>query len=565
MLHLHYLLCFYLFDGSLCTVLPFIGQKTKREGARLTAHKERNIITIHPCEMNTGSTPPGGIVAEVKSKRRRPAHTDPSTAPPTQTEAALRPAAHHGVIGPFLDDSDIGGRLEKRAGSFDHFFCKSFPVGRRPVPKPLVNSSNFCFLNAVTQAMCFVPCIAHACSLLSQENKLAPIMSAFGLFLQQRYWRTGTAALVAPRLPLTLFARVSSSGAAGQQEDAAEFLVVLLAQMEAEMNGVESKYLQGESTGGGGEGEHAVTASPSLSATKTKALKKASDEHGSAGWITVGKKKREKVVVRHDSGSAKSSAPGVPPPPSSSSPSSSSPVPAYSLFRQLLGGVMANALRGGRGTARSVTSVVYEPFSCLSLTVSFAARCTVEEALIRTLQPEVVQDEARGVEMQKTTQMEILPQTLVLGVRRWAVTAEGDIVKIDNQVLFGDPLASQQQQQTKEGAAVSTNLIIPQECCVHKLTQQQRRYRLTAVVCHRGDGTQRGHYVTYLINEDGATEEAARSKPSDGGAGGGQQPQPEVVLCNDSTVSRATLRQLEKECAYILFYSRAAQGGQAAH
>lgn len=576
--------------------------------------------------MSAGPQPPGAVMADVKTRRRcKPQHTDPVAAQGAAathassgkvsaglTPTATAPIRQATVIGPFLDDSDIVARFAKRHGSLEHFFCKSFPAGRRPVPRPLANSSNFCFLNAIVQALVCVPCVAHACAMTAEMYKLAPVLSTLGSFLRLRYWRAGSAVLVAPRLPVGPLGAGSGSGSrAVGQEDASEFLVCLLAQMELEMNAVEAQLVAsaaGNSSpspsstttpaGGGGKAQRG-NAFPSEPPPGTpphgtggggkKSKKKQPAGGGDASseqdgdedrWVTVGKTKKHRVVARHDAAAPGGGGGGGSSEPSTSNATTPAASPAShtgdtassapSLFPQIMGGVVSNALRGGRGIAKSVTSVVYEPFSSVSIAVGFAAQCTVEEALARAFLPESIQDDTRGVAMKKVSLIEQLPQVLVLTVRRWAVTAEGDIVKIDNQLQYssgGSGNKASAAAETEHGGAglpSATRLVVPATCCAQKLTPQQRSYQLTSVVCHRGDGMMNGHYVTYIVGD----EPPAASSASLGGGGGAASATPppagpEVLLCNDASISRSTLRQLEKECAYLLFYSRVAQGGSA--
>ena len=455
------------------------------------------------------SGPPGANVVETKSRRKRRA--DPATANTATLLAPDRRVLACAVLdGPFVDDDTIAARHERRDSSFEHFLCKSFPEHRRPAVRPLANSSNFCYLNAVTQALAFVPPFAHACSLSADEIKFAPVLSAFGTFLRQRYWRgAGSAALVAPRLPSSIF-----GCGTGRQEDACEFLALLLSALEKELQILEDNLQRVSSTGRNGDNAERKleTATPVESTGK--------------GWITVGKKKSEKLVVRHDraeegnTGESEGLAVNAMRHPSQ-------------LFQQIFGGSLANMVRGGRETGKSVTSVTYEPFTILPIGVAFAARCTVDEALIHSFQQETVLDDARGVEMKKSTVIEGLPQTLVLQVRRWAVTGDGEVVKLDNQLTFDRP----------DG----TRLVVPQACCARKLPPSQRSYRLLAAVCHRGNEAQKGHYVTYLI-DDSVAKKVDCSPSAEA---------PSVVLCNDSTIApNATLKHLDRESAYLLFYAK---------
>ena len=111
------------------------------------------------------------------------------------------------------------------------------------------------------------------------------------------------------------------------------------------------------------------------------------------------------------------------------------------------------------------------------------------------------------------------------------MTAEGDVVKLDNLVTFGP------------------TLVVPNDLTSHSggLPGADRTYILSSAVCHRGPGSSKGHYVTYLNNCSEATirasEEAGKGHP--------------MTLCDDFKVTTSTLARTWEDSPYFLFYRKA--------
>ncbi|RNC60513.1 ubiquitin hydrolase [Trypanosoma cruzi] len=148
-------------------------------------------------------------------------------------------------------------------------------------------------------------------------------------------------------------------------------------------------------------------------------------------------------------------------------------------------------------------------------------------ALERSLQRERVYDSARAKDLLKTVKLRRLPTVLLLQLQRWAVTAEGELVKLENLVRF------------------SKTLVLPKSTCSDKtLSNATRTYELVAFIAHRGKATERGHYVTYLANASLPTPTTAQGDAA-------------LTFCNDAKVHTVTMREaIEGEAVYLLVYQR---------
>ena len=146
---------------------------------------------------------------------------------------------------------------------------------------------------------------------------------------------------------------------------------------------------------------------------------------------------------------------------------------------------------------------------------------------------------------------------LLIHLQRFAVTAEGEAVKLDNVLHFGPRLTLPTKlfaaPGTSANAASAPPSGTPSPASVGGGGPPAGgvEYRLCAAMCHRGTSTRSGHYVTYVLPD---TASAARGGPSGGGTGGAEP----VVLANDGRVSPASMAALLKDTPYVLWFLRAA-------
>lgn len=434
-----------------------------------------------------------------------------------------------------------------------------------------MNSSNFCFMNSILQALLFIPPFAQLAVGATTEaaSVYCPTLSTLGKWFLQ-YWKQGLTRLCVspPRLPFAMAggkASTTSCAAASRgvdgsvQEDAQEFLHRMLEVVHSELCQLEqameataaatttspqeserSDGAAGGRRGGGNRRGGGTSPAPSNASSSSPAAHGGGDGASMRGWTIV--KGNEKRSVREHVDSEGRSA----------------------LLDSVFGGTMESHLKG-KSKQRDHASVVLERYYTLPVDVGFAMECTIEEALERTFATERIFDDERGKDLKKTLLLHRLPQVLFLHLRRWAITAEGELVKLDNVVRY------------------SRTLILPRSVCSDEtLSNKARTYKLLSVVAHRGASTGQGHYVTYLVQgaanpmhvapagqpvavSGGGKQKVGGSEKGQTGKGGnGDVPAaarhlPEagnVVLCNDAKVSLAQATAMERETAYFLVYHK---------
>ncbi|TPP47140.1 Ubiquitin carboxyl-terminal hydrolase family protein [Leishmania donovani] len=361
-----------------------------------------------------------------------------------------------------------------------------------PYPRGIMNNSNFCFMNSMLQALMFIPSFAQltvSVSCDAQARQLCPTLATLGKWTLQ-YWKPGFTrlAMIAP----TLMPRLPA-GANNSNSGAPRSAVVPASQriLDGSVQEDAQEFLQ-------------------------KLLERVHEEL--KGWTFV--KGKEKLAVReHEDVQGQSK-----------------------LLASIFGGTLESHLQG-KQRQRDRVSVLIERYYCLPVDVGFAPECTVEQALERTFMTERIYDSEHEKKLKKTLRLGRLPSVLFLQLRRWAVTREGELVKLDNVVR------------------IKRTLLIPRTICADEtLGNTERAYRLLSVVCHRGDAVSRGHYVTYLVHhaatpavlkvqssEPGNKDTAILRSPPDAAT---------VILCNDANISVCPAKNMEKETMYFLVYQK---------
>jgi ubiquitin carboxyl-terminal hydrolase 10 len=390
----------------------------------------------------------------------------------------------------------------------------------QPYPRGMVNNSNFCFMNSILQSLLFIPAFAQlavsvCCDTLARE--CCPTLTIFGNWALQ-YWKPGCTrlAIVAPVLMPRNKAGTSSSGTTAVslipnsqraldgsvQEDAQEFLQKLLECIQRELVLFEEQL--------GRESEVATVLEERGGGSSPASARK--------GWTVV--KGKEKLAVReHVDVHGQSQ-----------------------LLSAIFGGTLESHLQG-KQRQRHHVSVLVEKFFCVPVDINFAAECTMEQALEHTFTSETIYDSEREKNLKKTLRFGQLPSILLLQLRRWAMTREGELVKLDNVVHLKRALQ------------------IPRSICGDEtLDNAARSYRLLSVVCHRGDTVGRGHYVTYLVQHAASPDvmkvQQKAGKASEAEAVHTAPPSTSVILCNDANISIAPAKSMEKESIYFLVYQR---------
>lgn len=397
-------------------------------------------------------------------------------------------------------------------GNLDHLKRKKLRVFNDsflslPFPRGMLNNSNFCFINSILQCLAFIPPVVQlAISVFAEKDgrEHCPILCALAQWILQ-YWKPGLtrASIAAPQLlsPPQKSGRLNISTSFAQnrldgsvQEDAQEYLQRVLEVIQMELIKLE---------------DHLAGSASSEVISTHQAL----PPDNSKGWKMV-KGKEKQTIRRHRHIGGQS----------------------Y-LINEIFGGTLESHLQG-KNKSKHEVSVTIERYFTLPIDVGFSLTCTVEEALERTLSAERIRDEMSDRNLIKTLRLHTLPNILLLQLRRWAVTAEGELVKLDNVVQ------------------VRRSLQIPRNVCTDdKLSNKDRSYRLLSVVCHRGSATGRGHYVTYLASHVANPRMSKGCSNADGASSALESTS--AVLCNDTVLSITPLKNVEKESAYFLVYQRA--------
>ncbi|EAN80392.1 ubiquitin carboxyl-terminal hydrolase, putative [Trypanosoma equiperdum] len=434
------------------------------------------------------SAPPGSAVISSKRRSRRGA----------QRLAGKQPDVKHiGVSQTVIDRLDLMSLHQELLETFSTFdvqggmrrkgqrgsFASKF--NHVPIAKGIVNRTNSCFMNAMLQAIIFTPPLAQLI-ISASDSELCPTLSALGKWMLSYWTKPANQSISPPQLSV---AQSANEGVASTylllarmngyaQEDALEFLQHLLDTINTELCSLEKHYCN----------------------------RAAIDSGDEKGWTFV--HGRERRSLREEKTG-----------------------PHSILLDAVFGGTIQSHLKG-KSRVRSHASVVLDRFFVLQVDVGFNAECTLEEALERTLQTEKVYDDSRAKDLVKTMKLHQLPLVLFAQLRRWAVTAEGELVKLDNIVRFGK------------------TLVLPKSICSDEtLSGTARTYQLVAFVAHRGSATGCGHYVTYIVNA--SLPENARSNSL---VTGGEEV---LTLCNDVRISHVTMREaIEGEAAYLLVYQR---------
>lgn len=363
------------------------------------------------------------------------------------------------------------------------------------------NCGNACYLNAVLQLVVHCPPLAHLAVATAlqhgggEKGVVPPVTVSLGQWIAS-YWNIRTAAALPVPACFTRGIRLAS-GTAGSsvaadglmQEDAHEFFVALLKTMDADAAAAGLVPEGGAST------------------TAADAKQQATAQSTQRGWVTVGRGREKLSVRQHQDPSAATD--GV--------------AAAATLVGSVFNGTQVTYTKNASTTARAVTSAVVEPFRTLAVAVSAPGRGsgatpTVADCIAHAFAREAIEHvdpEAAAAAMQRRTRLGTLPTVLIVQLQRWAVTREGDVVKLDNVV------------------ALHAKLVVPAD--LQSATNSRPvEYALRTVVCHRGHDMQSGHYVAYVVGPGGA-----------------------VSLADDMRVSTsATLAAAAKDTPYMLAYTR---------
>ncbi|ORY78594.1 hypothetical protein BCR37DRAFT_350248 [Protomyces lactucae-debilis] len=321
-------------------------------------------------------------------------------------------------------------------------------------PRGLVNQGNMCFMNAVLQVLVYCPPFYNLFAsigkrVVQQIGSTTPLMDAMVMFIQEFELLSGQMALEdigEAFSPDNVYQSMRgnsrfNSMQRGHQEDAEEFLGFLL-------DGLHEEFVTAMKPPGQMNG-HSRQSSQQDNASVT-------DE-----WLEVGKK--QKLAVTRTSTITES--------------------PISSIF----GGHMRSILK----ITGAKDSVTLEPFQPLQLDIQSEDVSTIEDALRKLPEPEILSDswtDASGQQVSATKQVfiETLPPVLILHLKRFLYDNVGGTQKFWKQV--GYPLELEMPSQA----------LSPARRGIVRTT-----YKLIGVVYHHGLSASGGHYTVDVLRQDG--------------------------------------------------------------
>ena len=332
------------------------------------------------------------------------------------------------------------------------------------IPRGLINSSNWCFINATLQALLMCPPLYQLLKSLPQNkinnyaNTTTPTIDCFVNLASEfhplstkkgyqagRDLKQGSA--FAPECVYEMLSATKSSlSDSGRQEDAEEFLSSALNGLHEEM--VKLFQLAGD------ENDEMSKDSVKTNNESYRPSEKITNGSDEEEWEEVITTKRNRTAVTRRADTSKT--------------------PISKIFR---GELCTSVFRPGQKL-----SISHEPFYCLPLAVPTAESeryWSVEDAMYALTNKENFYESDANQTACRQQGIEILPPILILHLKRFIYDKSGGSKKLDRKVDF------------------KSDLIIPKDILSKtskKYSPSQRTYKLFAVVCHHGERASGGHY-----------------------------------------------------------------------
>ena len=335
------------------------------------------------------------------------------------------------------------------------------------IPRGLINSSNWCYINATLQALLMCPPFYQLLKTLPLNKKstftstptidcFVKLASEFHPLSTKKGYHPGREVRQGP--PFTpecvydmLTATKSSLSDTGSQEDAEEFLSCVLNGLHEEMVKL-SQFIHPE-------GDTVVSKEHNDAGNESQDLAGGnSGESDGDEWEEVITTKRNKSAVTRRA--------------------DTSTTPISKIFR---GELCTSVFRPGQKL-----SISHEPFYCLPLAVpADLGFWSVEDAMYALTNKENVTSSNVDQSVSRQQVIETLPPILILHLKRFVYNKDGGSKKIDRKMDF------------------KSDLIIPKDILSKsskKYTHAQRTYKLFAVVCHHGERATGGHYTADVFH-----------------------------------------------------------------
>ncbi|CAK8696161.1 unnamed protein product [Clavelina lepadiformis] len=343
------------------------------------------------------------------------------------------------------------------------------------MPRGLINTSNWCYINATLQALLVCPPffqLLKSLPIIPLERRLTtstPIMDSFiqlasefrPLSTKRGYQSNKDIRQGSPFEPRYIYDMLvlikSSLSERGAQEDAEEFQSCILNGLHEEM----TKLFNNLNDSG--------ISSPNQ---QHEEVDNAYDPHQIAmyedmnGGIDVVKDEWEEVVTTKKNRSAVTRRADI------------TKTPISEMFR---GELCTTVFRPGQKA-----SISYEPFFSLPLHVPSEHAWTVDEALYTLTGKEAfLEEDEKNTDATRQQTIETLPPVLILHLKRFVYDKQGGSKKIDRKMEYKTDLIINKDLLSKSG---------------RKYSLSQRSYKLFAVVYHHGEKATGGHYTTNVFH-----------------------------------------------------------------
>lgn len=333
------------------------------------------------------------------------------------------------------------------------------------IPRGLINSSNWCYINATLQALLMCPPFFQLLKSLPRAEKnqktSTPFIDCFinlacefsPLSTKKGYQQSKEIRQGPPFTPDCVYEMLASTKSSlsenGTQEDAEEFLSCVLNGLHEEMCCLDQLIHS--------ENEEAAKVKEDKSSIDNS-QNSLNDQEEEEEWEEVIGSKRNKTAVTRRADRSKT------------------------ILSQIFRGELCTSVtRSGQKLSMS-----HEPFYALPLTFpQHEQYWSVEDALYALTDRESFSGIETNQNVTRQQFIEILPPILILHLKRFVYNKNGGLKKIDRRMDFRSDLIIAKDLLSKSAK---------------KYSSAQRTYKLFAVVCHHGERATGGHYTADVFH-----------------------------------------------------------------